>query len=268
MDARLPRGLVEKDRAPHRVEPAERGILVDALGDSPETCISVHLLFQGLCDAYVAGNPEHFRGLIVQSHQDRGEPTAFGADARALWELVKMARGWWCVNTSEACAPRLGSILEEETGRAVRYYGDVYHTLTRPAVPFEHEAVRLLNFADLAMLDSAAAEVRGGVGWASGERMLEEGIVAGAVVEGRLVAIAYTSARSCKHADIAVNTLQEWRRLGLATAAASLVAREVQKRRQVPVWSCGEDNYASLHVAHKLGFAEVLRRAYVIPQGR
>lgn len=257
-----------KDRAPHRAEPAERGILVDALGDSPETVISVHLLTQGLCDAYVAGGPEHFRGLILQSHQDPGEPTAFGTDARVLWELLKMARGWWCVNVSEACALRLGSIVEEETGRAVRYYRDVYHTLTRPAVPLKHEAVRRLNLADLAMLDAAAAEVRGGVGWASSEHMLEEGIVAGAVVEGRLVAIAYTSARSRQHADIAVNTLEEWRSLGLATAAASLVAREVQERRQVPVWSCGEDNYASLRVAHKLGFAEVLRRAYVIPQGR
>jgi hypothetical protein len=258
---------VKKDRAPHRAEPAERGILVDALGDSPETVISVHLLTQGLCDAYVAGNPEHFRGLIVQSHQDRGEPTGFGADARALWELLKMARGWWCVNVSEACATRLGAIVEEETGRAVRYYGDVYHTLTRPAVPFEHEAVRSLNLTDLEMLDSAAAEVRGS-GWGSTEHMLEGGIVAGAVVEGRLVAIAYTSAYSGQHADIAVNTLEEWRSLGLATAAASLVARKVQERQQVPVWSCGEGNYASLHVAHKLGFAEVLRRAYVIPQGR
>ena len=259
---------MDKARAPHRAEAAERGILVDALGDSPETVISVHLLTQGLCDAYVAGNPEHFRGLIVQSYQDPGEPTAFGADARALWELLKMARGWWCVNVSEACAPRLGSIVAQESGRGVRYYRDLYHTLTRPVVPFEHEAVRLLNLTDLAMLDSAAAEVRGGVGWASGESMLKEGIVAGAITEGRLVAIAYTSARSRKHADIAVNTLEEWRRLGLSTAAASLVAREVQERRQVPVWSCGEENYASLRVAHKLGFAEVLRRAYVISQGK
>jgi RimJ/RimL family protein N-acetyltransferase len=258
---------VEKDRAPHRAEPAERDLLVDALGDSPETVISVHLLAQGLCDAYVAGDPEHFRGLIVHSHQDRGEPIAFGANAQALWELLKMARGWWCVNISEACAPRLGSIVVKETGRAVRYYADVHHTLTRPTVPFEHEAVRLLTFADLAMLDSAAAEVRGGFGWASGEHMLEEGIVAGTVIEGRLVAIAYTSAHSRKHADIGVTTLKQWRSLGLATAAATLVARQVQERRQVPVWSCGEDNYASLRVAHKLGFAEVLRRVYVIPQG-
>jgi GNAT acetyltransferase len=240
---------VEKNRAPHRAEPAERGLLVDALGDSPETVISVHLLAQGLCDAYIAGDPEHFRELIVQMHQDRSEPIAFGADAQALWELLKMTRDWWCVNTSEACAPRLGSIWAKETGRAVRYYADVHHTLTRPAVPFKHEAVRLLTLADLAMLGSAAAEIRGGFGWTSSEHMLEEAIVAGAVIEGRLVAIAYTSALSRKHADIGVTTLKQWRSLGLATAAASLVARKVQERRLVPVWSCGEDNYASLRVA-------------------
>lgn len=102
---------MDKERAPRRAKPDELAAHVEALGDSPETVISVHLLERGLCDAYVAGDPEHFSGLIVQSHQDPGEPTAFGADARTLWELLQMARGWWCVNISEACAPRLGSIV-------------------------------------------------------------------------------------------------------------------------------------------------------------
>ena len=251
-------------RAPRHAESSERSILVDALGDSPETVISLHLLERGLCEAYVAGDPARLQGLIVQSHQDPGEPTGFGPDARTLWELLKMVRGWWCVNVSEACAPRLGTIIEKETGRAVRYYGDAYHTLTRPAVPFEHEMVRPLTPADLELLESAVGKVRGS-GWADAGEMLEEGIVAGAVAEGSLVAIAHTSARSRKHADVAVSTLKEWRSQGLATAAASLVVREVQRTGQVPVWSCGEDNAASLRVARKLGFAEVGRRVYVIP---
>lgn len=257
---------MDEAQSPRRVGSDERGVLVDVLGDSPETVISVHLLVRGLCEAYVAGDPERFRGLIVQGHQTPGEPTGFGSDARTLWELLKAARGWWCVNVSQACAPRLGAIVEEETGRAVRYYGEIYHTLTRPVSPFYDETVRLLNLADLGMLGSATREVRSG-GWESTERMIDEGVAAGAVAEGCLVAIAYTSARSRNHADIAVNTLEGWRGLGLATAAASLVAREVQEQGQVPVWSCGEDNLASLHVAHKLGFAQVLRRAYVIPLG-
>jgi len=257
---------VSKQGAPHRAESVERGLLADALGDSPETVISLHLLEHGLCDAYVAGDPASFGGLIIQSHRNPGEPTGFSSDAHTLWEPLRTIRGWWCVNVSVACASRLGAIIEKETGRAVRYYGDVYHTLTRPVVACHHEVVRLLGLADLEMLGSAATEVRGG-SWESTEHMLGEGIVAGAVAEGRLVAIAYTSARSRKHADVAVNTLQGWRGLGLATAAASLVAGEVQEQGQMPVWSCGEDNHASLRVAHKLGFLEVLRRTYVIPQG-
>ena len=36
--------------------------------------------------------------------------------------------------------------------------------------------------------------------------------------------------------------------------------------RQVPVWSAGETNVASRHVAEKVGFVEVARWTYVIPE--
>ncbi|MGI8859675.1 MAG: GNAT family N-acetyltransferase, partial [Rubrobacteraceae bacterium] len=52
------------------------------------------------------------------------------------------------------------------------------------------------------------------------------------------------------------DTLEGWRGRGLATAAASLVVGRVQRSDRVPVWSAGEDNYASLQVARKLGFVE------------
>jgi hypothetical protein len=57
--------------------------------------------------------------------------------------------------------------------------------------------------------DSSTAEVCGRISWDNAGRMLEEGIVAGAVAEGRLLAIAYTFSRSRKHADVAVNTLRK-----------------------------------------------------------
>jgi predicted GNAT family acetyltransferase len=95
--------------------------------------------------------------------------------------------------------------------------------------------------------------------------MLTDGIAAGAVVDGNIVAIAHTYAQTNLHADIGVSTVEQWREKGFATAAASLVAQEIQDRGKVPVWSCGEDNTASLRVAQKLGFTEVGRRTYVIP---
>jgi len=64
-----------------------------------------------------------------------------------------------------------------------------------------------------------------------------------------IVVIAHTSARTEHYADIGAFTLKEWRGHGLATAAASIVAKRVQEVGQTPVWSTGEDNLASLRVA-------------------
>lgn len=244
---------------------ADHPVLARAIGDTPISAISLHLLLRGLGKAYVAGNPAHFEAAVVQSTLYPLEPVGFGANAPAMWTLLRAMSDWDCVSVSLDCAPALGNLIESETGRRVRYYGDVYHALTTPAATFQHDAVRLLTPADLPLLAAAPEEVRG-AGWASALDLLEQGIVAGAVVDGQVVAIAFTSTRTPRHADIGVHTLAPWRRQGLATAAASLVAQQVQAAGQIPVWSTGEDNWASLRVAQKLGFAEVARLTYVIPE--
>ena len=100
------------------------------------------------------------------------------------------------------------------------------------------------------------------------EIVLREGFVAGAVVDNRLVSVAHTNAITERYADIGVFTHQDYRNRGYSTAAASLVARAIQGSGRMPVWSCGEDNLASLRVAAKVGFTEVSRRTYVIPFNR
>jgi predicted GNAT family acetyltransferase len=84
------------------------------------------------------------------------------------------------------------------------------------------------------------------------------------VVNGRVVAIAQNYAFSDQYGDVGVSTLPDFRGQGLATAAAALVARELQQNGRIPVWSCGEDNYASLRVAEKLGFKYDSQRTYII----
>jgi hypothetical protein len=251
------------DLQPRRVSPEERQALARSLDDTPESVISVHLLARGLAEAYVAGDPTHPDGVIVQGGSDPGELMSFGSDAMGLWELLRLVERWWCVSVVEPCADDLGRIVGARTGSKVRYYGDIYHVLRTPVARIHHEATRLLTPDDLGLVEAAAVEVRGS-GWDSTQEMLEEGVVAGAVVEGDLVAIAFTHARSARHADMAVNTLREWRGRGFATAAASLVAQRLQEAGQRPVWSTGEDNLASLRVAQKLGFTPITRRTYVI----
>lgn len=239
-------------------------VLANALGDTPETVISVHLLRRGLCRAYVAGEPSRFDGAIVQDNFCPAEPMGFGSDPEVLWDLLKSVEGWECVNVASECATDLGEIIEENMGVRVRYYGDVYHILSKPVLNFQNEAVRQLTLDDLNLLESAPTEVQG-AGFGSIRNLLSDGVVACAVISGKIVAIAHTSARTNHHADIGVFTLEEWRGRGFATAATAIVAKRVQEAGQTPVWSTGEDNFASLRVAHKLGFTEVLRRTYVIP---
>ncbi len=225
--------------------------------------ISVHLLARALAEAYAAGDPTHPDGIIVQGSTDPGELMSFGPDAAVLWELLQLVEGWWCVSVVEPCARDLGAMIEAQTGSKVRCYGDIYHVLRGPVTRLHHEATRLLTPDDIELVEAAPAEVWGS-GWNSTREMLEEGVIAGAVVKGNLVAIAYTSTRSARHADVAVSTLEEWRGRSFATAAASLVAWRLQEAGQIPVWSTGEANRASLRVARKLGFAPVAQRTYVI----
>jgi RimJ/RimL family protein N-acetyltransferase len=176
--------------------------------------------------------------------------------------------GWHCVLVSQECAPLLGACIERATGHDVRYYGGVLYALTTPVPPFWHEAVRRLTPDDAALLEASPEtwQELHGSGWATTQQMLQEGAAAGAVVEGQLAAIAYTCARTPRHAEVAVYTLRSWRRRGPASATASLVCRQIQEEGQTPVWSTGDDHLASQRVARKLGFAEVARRTYVIPQ--
>ncbi len=237
--------------------------LADALGDTWEAAISVHRLRNGFCRAYVAGDPAHFEGAIVQEDFCPTEPMGFGSDAEVLWDLLRSVEGWDCVDVSLECAGALGEIIERKTGCKARYYGDVYHILSEPVIRFQSEAVRQLKPGDLSMLEESPQELRG-CGFGTTRRLLEEGFVACAIVTGEVVAIAHTSARTDRYADIGVFTSKEWHCSGFATAAASIVAERIQEAGLIPTWSAGEDNFASLRVAQKLGFTEVSRRTYVI----
>ena len=239
-------------------------VLAEVIGDTPMTVISACRLKHGTCDAYIAGTLPDVNTALVFDAFCPDEPCGFGTDADALWQLLKATHGWGCINVDTACAEPLGKLIEADTGTPVRYYGDVYHALLEPVYCYPNEAVRILTSGDVERLAKAPTEVQGN-GYKTHEAMLTDGIAAGAVVDSNIVAIAHTYAETDLHADIGVSTVEQWREKGFATAAASLVAQEIQDRGKVPVWSCGEDNTASLRVAQKLGFTEVGRRTYVIP---
>jgi len=240
-----------------RLDRGQRLVLADALGDSPETVIPVHILRQGLCHAWVAGEPERPDAAVIQSTSLMGEPWAFGNGVEAIWRLLDYATGWRTVDAPAATAQALGAVMERETGRPARHYGDVYYTLTRPALRAGTPEVRRLRRDDEPLM----AHYMKTPHWSGSEGF--EPIAAGAAIDGRLVGLAHVSAITERYADIGVSTLEPWRGRGFATAAASIVAQAIQEGGRTPVWSAGEGNAASLRVAAKLGFEEVSRRVYV-----
>ena len=264
-----------------KLTPSECRSLAKHLGDTPMTVITAARLQQGMCRAYVSGTG----GLSYKDASRPGglsygdapiaalvfdefcpeEPIGFGMDADALWTLLKPQNGWSCINVNAECAEPLGQCIAAELGQTVRYHGDVCHALLEPVVVHSNASVRLLTAADVPLLSDAPKTVQGN-GYKTATDMVTEGIAAAAIVEGKIVAIAHVYAETDLHADIGVSTLEEWRGNGFATAAAALVAARIQARGKVPAWSCGEDNAASLRVAQKLGFTEIERRTYVIPE--
>ena len=252
---------------PVQLSPAELPTLARALGDSIETAIPVSRLMRGACSAYIVGEPARFEAAAVLMKDDKGEVQGFGEDPEALWSILEPLEGWRAVEVSATVAPKLGALIRASTGSRVAYYGDVYHTLTLPAVGHSHPDVRLLTVDDRALFDGIPDDLKPGMR-GDVEIVLREGFVAGAVVDDRLVSVAHTNAVTERYADIGVFTHEDYRNRGYSTAAAALVARAIQKSGRTPVWSCGEDNLASLRVAAKVGLTEVSRRTYVIPFNR
>ncbi|MXX92270.1 MAG: GNAT family N-acetyltransferase [Chloroflexi bacterium] len=244
----------------------ELDLVADALGDTPETVIPAHLLRRGLADAYVAGSMPRFDAVVVQSHPWLEEPWCFGSDAFILWELLSKLDKWgqrdMSPNVPSYLADPLSSLIQQEENLRVRQYGDVYHTLTRRVNSFIAPEVRQLEMRDADLLAEFRKDPHR-LGFKTYEDLLSNGLAAGALVDGRLVALAHTNAMTENFGDIGVYTDDAWRGMGFASAAASIVARRIQDLGKTPAWSAGEDNEASLRIAAKLGFVEVWRRVYL-----
>jgi hypothetical protein len=245
------------------ISPAERDVLRDVIGDKPETTIWTHVLRRGNCNAYVAGDIPQYQAAIVQALNVTAEPAGFGVDTGSIWDLLECVKGWSCILVDRECSASLGQVIHEHTGSLIRYLADINYQLPGSPPAFSNPAVRRLTVSDLGLLESAPPELRGSF-WENTRTLLTEGIVAGAIIDNRIVATALVSSFSDRYADIGITTLPDFRRRGFAIAAASIVAGAVQEIDKTPVWSTGVSNIASCRIAEKLGFVEVLRRAYIM----
>mgnify|MGYP001175455066 CR=1 FL=1 len=240
-----------------QADPSEMALLAAALGDTPETVIAQHLLTTGACSAWYAGDVRQPRAVAVQALRFPEEPLLFGETPEVIARLLPHLRGWTSLSVPIAHARGLERPVAVATGTySLRTLEDVYHVLDGSMPPVEaHPAARLLTPDDAALLEGMPLD------------SLDDGtIIAAAIMEGEIVALAHTFAWSARYVDLGVTTHEAWRGQGLGTSVAALVARAVRERGLVPVWSCATHNAPSLRIARRLGFRETSRRLYLIPE--
>jgi hypothetical protein len=237
--------------------------LAEQMEETPGTAALIHGLLAGRCTAFVLGTITAWDALVIELSFLPGEPWLTARDADTAWRLLNRLSGWSCVTVEDKLAQPLGQAIKGVDGRPVRYMGDWGFELRQPVTPFADPAVRVLGLDDVEMLHATLDELTD-ADLALDPHSLRAGCVAGAVVDGQVVSMAVAESAFGRYAELGVHTLTEWRGRGFATAAASLVASNLQRAGRIPVWCTGEDNLTSQRVAQKLGFVECFRRTYVI----
>jgi len=90
--------------------------------------------------------------------------------------------------------------------------------------------------------------------------------VAAAWHAGLPVSFCYPVLQTASLWDVSIDTLEEYRGLGLARRAARALVRQMRRLGKAPVWGALSSNHASLALARRLGFEEAGRLA-VFDQG-
>ena len=124
-------------------------------------------------------------------------------------------------------------------------------------------SVRFLEVAEAGSLEGLTADLREEL-----EVAVRRSPVAAAIWQGRTVSFCYAAARTEGLWDISIDTLEGFRRLGLAARCVSYMADAMDREGLRPVWGAEETNAASLGLARKLGFEPVDEVAVFHPSRR
>lgn len=252
--------------APLLTELDQAGMLLlrAAIGEAPETLMSLEHLRRGLCRAWVLGPLGDPLASAVQPTAFPGDVSAYGSDAQAIFALLRQLDDWEAADVATDQARSIAEWLGWATRRPVTFSREHFFILDVPAPLLPNPAVRMLGETDLPLLEAATGPL--GMGdWRLGSAgtLLAEGQAAGAVIDGALVAVAFTAAVGERYVDVGIVTHQARRGQGLATSAAALVCAAIQADSRTPVWGASEENLSSQRVAAKLGFQAVTQRVYL-----
>ena len=98
--------------------------------------------------------------------------------------------------------------------------------------------------------------------WRDAAQFLAHGGGLCAQREGTVGAIAFSSFRFDRTLEIGIETRPEHRGQGLALAVAIALIRRILAAGLEPIWSCRQENTASLVLAQRLGFVVTRQLPY------
>lgn len=168
-----------------------------------------------------------------------------------IQEAARLAPGAALLAAPES-QPYLASVLGQP-GVCARIL-----TLREDRLPADLET-RLLSISDRHVLQHVSEPLRDELLVA-----LQHVPLAAAFVQGQAVSFCYPGSITETLWDISIDTLEPFRRRGLAALAVAAMVRHMRGLGREPVWGAADDNPPSLALAQKLGF-EVVDQLFVFP---
>lgn len=167
--------------------------------------------------------------VVAEAIEDRHAPWSLVAEAGEAAYLSAICPGW-----------------RFERARVARRR----HGAALPRLVPEGVTLRLLEPADRdAIAGIPDDEVRDEL-----ERVFGHVVSAAAFVGGRPVSFCSGYPETETRYDLAIDTLEGYRRRGLARATAAFLIRHMATRGKQPVWGALESNTASIRLAESIGF--------------
>jgi hypothetical protein len=226
------------------------------LVDTPENVIINHLIRENLCSVKNRNNNFLIRPKFISDElQGYGNPSI-------LADLLFSEKEFWsCVEVDIETAKPLGKALSKVY--SISYIRDIHYVLNKKLEIIKDSPAILLCVEHIPLIEQASESLKPEA-FRTLKELLLKGCAAAVIKENRIVSLAFTSALTEKYADIGVNTDENYRRKGYATACANLVCYHIQQSGKIPIWSCGESNIASNRTTKRLGFVKINERIYVI----
>jgi GNAT superfamily N-acetyltransferase len=233
--------------------------MADLMPDEPAWVDLRGLLLSGRCAVYADGDPR--RGFVARSWDFpfaavAGEPGA-GALHRAVVDAERdgMPGAWeeWHVLAPAGSAGALAAALPGWRQRGVTLHRFARELPPAAPVPPAGVEIQLLPEGsaaaglDLSHLPPATGHEMS-LDWVASRPM------AAALAGDRAVAFCYAPFATASLWDVAVDTLEPYRRRGLAAACFEALAVHLGREGRRPVWGAMDSNTPSMRLAERLGF--------------